>query len=125
MMRPLDKVLQRLEGVRPVGEGYAARCPCPGHGKGRGDVHPSLSVTEGDDGRVLLTCHAGCPSDEVVEALGPSLADLFDEPHSQRSKNSQNSKRGGKPSAVWEIKDRGGEVQAEHVRFDEPDGNKR
>jgi len=36
-----------------------------------------LSVREGDDGRVLLHCHAGCPVDEVVAALGLELHDLF------------------------------------------------
>jgi hypothetical protein len=36
-----------------------------------------LSVREGDDGRVLIHCHAGCPVDEVVAALGLELHDLF------------------------------------------------
>ena len=78
MMRPLEKVLEHLDGVRPAGEGYAARCPRPGHGKGRGDVNPSLSVTEGNDRRALLTCHAGCPTDEVLAAMGLSMRDLFE-----------------------------------------------
>ena len=77
MMRPLEKVLERLDGVRPVGDGYEASCPHPEHGKGRGDVNPSLSLAEGDDDRVLLMCHAGCPTDEVVEAMGLSMSDLF------------------------------------------------
>ena len=123
--RPLDKVLECLNGVRPVGDGYVARCPHPGHGKGRGDVNASLSIKEGDDGHVLLRCHAGCSTDEVVEFLGFSMADLFDQPYGRGSKNGKNNKRDDKPSAVWEIKDRDGEVQAEHVRFDEPGGKKK
>jgi hypothetical protein len=34
-------------------------------------------VAEGDDGRVLLKCFAGCPVEQIVEALGLTLADLF------------------------------------------------
>jgi hypothetical protein len=36
-----------------------------------------LSVREGDDGRVLLHCFAGCSVNEVVAALGIELSDLF------------------------------------------------
>jgi hypothetical protein len=46
---------------------------CPNHD----DRRPSLSVTEGDDGRVLLHCHAGCDPADVVRALGLELKDLF------------------------------------------------
>ena len=34
-------------------------------------------MREGDDGRVLMHCHGGCPVDEVVAALGIELSDLF------------------------------------------------
>ena len=48
-----------LEGRR---EGQEWRCRCPVHG-GR-----SLCVTE-KDGRLLLTCRAGCPQAEVIKSL--------------------------------------------------------
>ena len=48
-----------LEGRR---EGHEWRCRCPVHW-GR-----SLSVTE-RDGRLLLTCRAGCPQGEVIKTL--------------------------------------------------------
>ncbi|HLK60727.1 MAG TPA: hypothetical protein VKU00_29460, partial [Chthonomonadaceae bacterium] len=38
---------------------------CPAHD----DEHPSLSVAEGVDGKVLVKCHAGCRQEDVVEAL--------------------------------------------------------
>jgi hypothetical protein len=78
MMRPLDNLLERLDRVRPVRGGYVASCPHPGHGQGRGDVNPSLSLTEGEDGRALLKCHAGCPTPDVVAAVGLSMSDLFE-----------------------------------------------
>ena len=57
------------------GENQMAHCPGPSHSGG--DQRPSLSVKEGDDGRALLYCHAGCTLIEVVNALGLSMSDLF------------------------------------------------
>lgn len=48
-----------------------ASAQCPGHDDGK----PSLSITDKDD-RVLIHCHAGCHTEDVVEALGLSMADL-------------------------------------------------
>jgi hypothetical protein len=77
-MRPVDRVLKRLDGVQRSGDSYVARCPCPDHGRGLGDRRPSLSVDESNDGRVLLKCHAGCEFEEIVGALGLKKADLFE-----------------------------------------------
>ena len=49
-------VLAKLDGVKHNGVGYQARCPAH-------DGAPSLTITEGADGRVLLHCHAGCELD--------------------------------------------------------------
>ncbi len=38
---------------------------CPAHD----DREPSLSISAGDEGRVLVCCHAGCPQAAVVAAL--------------------------------------------------------
>ena len=70
-MRPIDTVLGHLDGVRGGGGGHTARCPA------HDDRHSSLSVAEGDDGRVLLRCFAGCTAEAIVGALGLTLADLF------------------------------------------------
>jgi hypothetical protein len=45
---------------------------CPAHD----DRIPSLSVSQGDDGRILLHCHAGCPTDVILERLGLTYGDL-------------------------------------------------
>ena len=76
-MRPVEVVLDKLEDVRSNGEGYVARCPCPDHGKGRGDRNPSLDIKEGDDGRALLYCYASCKNESIVDALGLEMRDLF------------------------------------------------
>ncbi len=68
----LERVLSRLDHVRKLSTpGWSARCPA------HQDRHPSLSVGVGKEGRVLCHCHAGCPPERVVEALGLTMADLF------------------------------------------------
>lgn len=55
--------------------GYLVSCPGPSHRNG--DRNPSLHVTEGASGSVLLQCFAGCETDAIVEALGLAMTDLF------------------------------------------------
>ena len=57
-----------LKGRRN-GNGWLVCCPCPDHGKGRGDRFPSLSVAGGDDGRLLLRCFAGCEFVDILDEL--------------------------------------------------------
>jgi hypothetical protein len=68
-----DTLLSRLEKVRGSGGQWTACCPA------HDDRGPSLRVKEGDDGRVLLHCFAGCSIDEIVGALGYSLSDIMPE----------------------------------------------
>jgi hypothetical protein len=44
------------------------------------DHNPSLSITE-IDGSVLLFCHTGCQTEDVLAAAGLDKRDLYDEPH--------------------------------------------
>ena len=81
MSEALQRVLYRLGGnVKRSGSGgYEANCPVVGHDKGRGDLDPSLMLQEGDDGRVLINCLAGCSTEDVVGTLGLKMADLFEQ----------------------------------------------
>ena len=67
----IDELLSRLERVRKTGSGWTARCPS------HEDTTASLSIREGDDGRILVNCFAGCMPAEVVAALGLTMRDLF------------------------------------------------
>lgn len=60
--------------VRPTSNGWFATCPS------HDDRNPSLSIGLGRDGRVLLNCHAGCPTTAVVAAVGRTMADLYPGP---------------------------------------------
>ncbi len=67
----LDDFLSRLDGVRPTARGHLALCPA------HADKHPSLSVAEGDDGRILIQCFAGCTAKEILAVMGLTFADLW------------------------------------------------
>jgi len=71
-MTAANKVLEKLPDAREVGDSqWEARCPA------HDDRRASLSVAEADDGTVLLKCHAGCGADQITQAVGLTLRDLF------------------------------------------------
>lgn len=82
-MNAYERVLAALEqhGRKVRRNGDQASAQCPAHD----DRNPSLSVTRGDD-QALLLCHGdkGCTTDDVVAALGLTLADLFDNPRGSK-----------------------------------------
>lgn len=67
----VETILARLNNVKRTGTGWSARCPA------HDDRENSLSIGEGEDGRVLLYCHAGCTVESVAAAIGITVADLF------------------------------------------------
>jgi len=67
----IEEFLPRVARVKRSGKGWTARCPA------HEDRQASLSVTEGDDKRVLVHCFAGCSTEDVVGALGLTMSDLF------------------------------------------------
>jgi putative DNA primase/helicase len=53
------------------GSGHKTNCPA------HDDRNASLSIAEGDDGRALVCCHAGCTAESIVAALDLRMADLM------------------------------------------------
>lgn len=51
-----------------------ALAQCPAHD----DREPSLHITDPGEGRVLLYCHAGCRTEDVLAALNLTWGDTFD-----------------------------------------------
>lgn len=68
-----EEVLSHFQ-VKKYGNGKA-QALCPAHP----DKEASLTITQGNDGKTLLKCHAGCSSESVVLAAGLKMADLFSE----------------------------------------------
>ena len=110
-MKPVERVLEGLKGVRRNGNGWKALCPA------HDDHEPSLSVSVGRDGRALVNCFKGCPTEAVMDVLGLTMADLYERRNGSYTRNKE-------PTTVWEIKDAQAVIQAEHVRFDRGDGKK-
>ena len=69
-----QEVLQRLANVQQTGGG-TWKATCPAHR----DENASLTVKEGQDGKTMLHCFAGCGTEAVVAAMGLKMSDLFAE----------------------------------------------
>ena len=70
---PLDLVLSRLEHVKAHNGGRQYTALCPAHD----DHRPSLSISVGDNGAVILHCQVGCTMEQVVAAMGLEVRDLW------------------------------------------------
>ena len=70
----IDTLISRLDGVKETGLGkYLSRCPA------HDDRSPSLAIKDGDDGRVLIHCFAGCETENVLSAIGMTFSDIMPE----------------------------------------------
>lgn len=74
-MKPIETVFAKLReiGSDPVESASGWQCRCPAHE----DAQPSLSISETEDGKVLINCHAGCQTTDIVAKLGLTMSDLF------------------------------------------------
>ncbi len=114
-MIPIVDILARLKGVKPAGRGYAALCPA------HDDRNPSLSISEGEDGKILVHCHHGCAPADIAAAIGVELKDLFpdDSP----------APRGKKPAfkivATYDYTDADGALLYQVVRMEPKDFRQR
>ncbi|MEN6384830.1 MAG: hypothetical protein ABFD79_06495, partial [Phycisphaerales bacterium] len=80
MTNNINNVLAHLENVKQTGSAqWQARCPA------HDDRHPSLSIGESNDGKVLLKCHAGCSTKDILRAIGLSEKDLFEDSGNNRN----------------------------------------
>lgn len=101
-----EDFIERLEGARQSGDGVIARCPA------HEDQTASLKVSP-VDGRILLHCHAGCRTEDVVASLGLAMADLM--PPREEAKT--------KTETAYRILLPSGDV-VEHVRVESLGGKK-
>lgn len=113
----VEGFLLHLDGVRPSGDQWVARCPCRND-----DKSPTLSVAEGRDGRVLVRCHRGgspCSLEQICEAAQVDLKDL----HPPRPEGGSTFVE-GKLTNVYSYFDVDGELVMQVLRFMQPDGRK-
>ena len=72
-MATIAEVAQQLHAKRTGKGRFLAKCPS------HQDRKPSLAISLGKDGRILLKCWAGCETEAVLKAAGLRWADLFPE----------------------------------------------
>ncbi len=111
---PLDLVLSRLDHVREVSGGFSARCPA------HEDHNASLSISIGDDERILVHCHANCEIGDVLKAAGLATKDLFPQTNGHASGNGNS-----RIVATYAYKDESGATLFEVCRFDPKDFRQR
>jgi 5S rRNA maturation endonuclease (ribonuclease M5) len=110
-MTPLERVLSLLPDHKRNGKGWKARCPA------HEDRQASLSITEGEDGRALIYCHARCDFDDVLACLGLKASDVMPpkpEPRSAR-----------KALKIYAYLDEAGTLLYEVVRYEPKDFRQR
>lgn len=118
---PVERVLSGLKKPRRSGKGWVALCPA------HDDKAASLSISEGTDGRVLLNCHAGCKTADIVGTIGLTMNDLF--PPKQRP-TTPSAERKQRLVKTYDYVDADGKLLFQTCRFEpktfrqrRPDGN--
>lgn len=117
MIIRVEDVLSRLDDVRPRGRGqWQAKCPA------HDDHNPSLSIGEGDDGRLLLHCFAGCAFPNILTALGllvnGSGQDRETPLATERPKTAKAKRAYGSIVATYDYRDAAGKLLFQKVRFE-------
>jgi 5S rRNA maturation endonuclease (ribonuclease M5) len=100
----IQDILERFERPTKTGDQWLVKCPA------HEDRKASLAVREGDGGRVLLHCHAGCSKESIVQTMGLTTADLFAE-KSARASNL------GEIDATYDYTDTDGSLLYQVVRY--------
>ena len=119
MSSPIERVLERLRHagckVSKNGAGYISQCPV------HDDRKASFSIGEGDDGRALLHCHAGCAPEEIVAALGLEMRDLF----SSKQGSGRKISHSRRIVAIYDYTDEAGTRLFQTVRYEPKDFRQR
>lgn len=95
----IETLLSTLDKVKPAGErAWVARCPA------HDDKEPSLSISQGEKA-VVMHCHAGCSTKEILDSVNLTWGELFPDNGYQKSDTAAYAKQ------VWDA------AQVDVVRF--------
>jgi RecA-family ATPase len=113
--------LARLLGAKRSGAGWAAKCPA------HDDHRESLSFRDGDDGRLLAHCFAGCDFADILAAAGIEPAKPNGHDHAAKPNGETRKPR---VVATYDYQDPAGELLFQVLRHApkdfrqrQPDGN--
>ena len=91
----LEELAHKFEKAKRDGGGWKVRCPC------HDDKEPSLSISYGKDGRILLCCHAGCETERILDAVGVPMRDLYPDKAGATISVSRGSTGSGNSEAIY------------------------
>ena len=103
-------IADRLQAKPSGADSWMAKCPA------HEDHNPSLCI-KGTGDKVLIKCHAGCPTETVCAALGITVKDLFTKPATAPAPK--------RIVAEYSYTDEGGTPLYQVVRYDPKDFRQR
>ena len=72
-LKSIQEVAGCFDGVKWDGNSFMALCPC------HSDRKQSLKVSIGDNGGIVLHCHAGCETGDILQRVGLNIQDIMPE----------------------------------------------
>ncbi len=105
----LVQFLGKLDNATQSGDSWKALCPA------HDDHSPSLSIKLGTDNQILIICRVGCKAEDVMKAVGLTMADLF-EPKTKPAKTPL-----GPIVAVYDYRDEHGTLLYQNLRYAVPE----
>ena len=107
-----EDLAHRLEKPKKQGKGWQACCPA------HDDKNPSLSINDGDNGKPVVHCHAGCTQKSVID----TLIDAGKWP--ERNPNGASYTPQKSRKTVYSYFKANGDLAFTVERIDKPDGSK-
>jgi len=113
----LDEFIKHFNGVKRIGTGntYKALCPC------HNDKEQSLSISLGEENKILLKCFANCHYLDILAAVGLTKDDISNKGKTKQGKSWRKKTEDyiKKPiEAVYDYKDATGTYLYSKIRFE-------
>jgi hypothetical protein len=109
-----EAIAHALGAASRSGSGW--RCRCPSHEDG----NPSLSVSDGENGKALWHCHAGCTQEAVTEAL--QARGLIGNGDAREHHSPFQHAKLGEPTATWTYRNADGRTAFIVARYETLEG---
>ncbi|MBQ8301418.1 MAG: DNA primase, partial [Clostridia bacterium] len=107
----INEVLSHFENVKKNGSQY--QCRCPSHA----DDKASLSICE-KNGKILLHCHAGCNTADILSSVGLAFEDIGSKKKSYKWRERLEYTTKKHIEAVYPYYDENGKYQYSKIRFE-------
>lgn len=93
-----EEIVSRFKNVKQKGNSFIASCPC------HRDNKPSLSLSF-NNGKTLIYCHAGCKTEDIVDAIGIEMSDLWVEGKPNKKQGDWKEQLGSDVEALYNYGD--------------------